>query len=244
MGKRFDRAQGFSCLTKRPPAKSDSIRTVVSKQKIDSSQEESPDSSVDTAHYIRDYLATLSMLLAAVDVGAVTRAIDLLEAAYQDDRRLVLCGNGGSGTTASHLVCDLMKGILLEGPHNKPFEVIALNDSSALLSAWANDTEFAEVFAGQARTWLRAGDVLLVISGSGNSPNILQVVEAARERGAVSIGFCGYDGGRLASRVDLALVVEKRNMQQVEDVHLALGHILFSALRDRIKGLLANQETT
>ena len=212
----------------------------MSQQPKDSPQEESPDKSVDTAHYIRDYLTNLSALLVAVDVTAVTCAVDLLETAYRNDRRLVLCGNGGSGTTASHLVCDFMKGILLEGPDNKPFEVIALSDSPALLSAWANDSAFAEVFAGQARTWLRPGDILLAISGSGNSPNILQVVEAARERGATSIGFCGYDGGRLADSVDLALVVERRNMQQVEDVHLALGHILFSALRDRIKGILAS----
>jgi D-sedoheptulose 7-phosphate isomerase len=211
----------------------------VSQQPKDSPQDESPDKSADTAHYIRDYLATLAALLAAVDIDAMTRAVDLLETAYRNDRRLVLCGNGGSGTTASHLVCDFMKGILLEGPDNKPFEVIALSDSSALLSAWANDSDFTEVFAGQARTWLRPGDVLLAISGSGNSQNILQVVETARERGTVSIGFCGYDGGTLAARVDLALLVERRNMQQVEDVHLALGHILFSALRDRIKGLLA-----
>lgn len=202
-------------------------------------EEKLPDRSVGTAHYIRDYLQTLCGLLAEVDTEAMTRAVDLLEDAYRNGRRLVLCGNGGSGTTASHLVCDFQKSLLLEGPENKPFEVIALNDSSALLSAWANDTEFANIFAGQARTWLRAGDVLIAISGSGESPNVLRAVEVARQTGASSIGLCGYDGGKLAAIVDLAFVVERHNMQQVEDVHLALGHILFSALRDRIKGLLA-----
>ncbi len=201
--------------------------------------DELPDMSAATPHYVRDYLTTLSGLLAAVDIDAVTRAVDLLEAAYLNGRRLVFCGNGGSGSTASHLVCDFMKNILLEGPDNKPFEVIALTDSPALLSAWGNDTEFANIFAGQARTWLRPGDVLIALSGSGNSPNVLQAVEIAKQTGATSIGLCGYSGGSLAASVDLPLVIARRNMQQVEDMHLILGHILFSALRDRIKGLLA-----
>jgi D-sedoheptulose 7-phosphate isomerase len=199
--------------------------------------------SAGTAHYIRGYLATLSDLLAAVDIEAANRAVDLLESVYRSGRRLVFCGNGGSGTTASHLACDFQKGILLDGPDNTPFEVISLTDSPALISAWGNDTEFANIFAGQARTWLRSGDVLIAISGSGNSPNVLGAVEIARQRGATSIGFCGYGGGKLARIVDLPLVIHRRNIQQVEDVHLVLGHLLFSALRDRIKGLLDAQVT-
>jgi D-sedoheptulose 7-phosphate isomerase len=202
-------------------------------------EDEMPDMSADTAHYIRDYITTLSGLLAAVDVETVARAVDLLEEVYRSGKRLVLCGNGGSGTTASHLACDFMKGILLEGPDNRPFEVIGLTDSPALLSAWGNDTDFANIFAGQARTWLRPGDVLIAFSGSGNSPNVLKAAEVARQAGATSIGLCGYGGGRLAAVVDLPIVIRKSNMQQVEDVHLVLGHILFSSLRDRIKGLLA-----
>ena len=129
-----------------------------------------------------------------------------------------------------------MKIIFLEG--GKPFEVVALTDSPALISAWGNDTHFEHIFAGQAKTWLRKGDVLIGISGSGNSKNILNAVQVAREVGATSIGWCGYSGGKLAEAVDLAVVVHQRNMQQVEDMHLIFGHIVFSALRDRIKGHL------
>ncbi|MBC8101985.1 MAG: SIS domain-containing protein [Cytophagales bacterium] len=200
-----------------------------------------PDGSRDTAHYVRDYLATLAALLAAVDTDAVVRATDLLEAAYQNGGRLVLCGNGGSGATASHLACDFLKAIRLEVPGNRPFEVIALSDSPALLSAWGNDAGFAEVFAGPARTWLREGDVLLALSASGNSPNVLRAVAVARQIGATSIGLCGYGGGALAAAVDLPLVTSRRNMQQVEDLHLAIGHLLFSALRDRIQGRIDHQ---
>ena len=195
-----------------------------------------PDQSAGVRPYIADYLHTLQQLLGVIDIAALEQVVSALFTVYESDRRLVLCGNGGSGSTASHLVCDLQKNILLDG--GKPFEVIALTDSPALLSAWSNDTDFENVFAGQARTWLRKNDILLAISGSGNSPNILRVVEVARGQGALTIGFCGYGGGKLATMVDMALVVEQRNMQQVEDLHLIFGHIVFSALRDRVKGTL------
>jgi D-sedoheptulose 7-phosphate isomerase len=195
-----------------------------------------PDSTVGVRHYIRDYLSTLQRLLAEVDADQIEKNVCVLFDAFQENRRVVLCGNGGSASTASHLVCDLMKSLLLDG--GKPFEVIALTDSAALLSAWANDTHFENIFAGQARTWLREGDVLIAISGSGNSKNVLNAVQVAKEVGATSIGWCGYGGGKLAEAVDIPIVVHRRNMQQVEDMHLIFGHVVFSALRDRVKGIL------
>jgi D-sedoheptulose 7-phosphate isomerase len=195
-----------------------------------------PDMSGGTRHYICDYFNTLKQLFDAVDTDRIAEIVDVLYDAYENNRRLVLCGNGGSGSTSSHLVCDFQKNILLDG--GKPFEVIALTDSPALIMAWGNDTDFTNIFAGQARTWLRPDDVLIAISGSGNSPNVLRAVEVAHELGAKTIGLCGYSGGALAEMVQIPVVIERRNMQQVEDLHMILGHILFSALRDRIKGLL------
>jgi D-sedoheptulose 7-phosphate isomerase len=195
-----------------------------------------PETSGGVAGYIADYVRTLTELLHSLDAVQIERAIGVIHDCYVRGARLVLCGNGGSASTSSHLVCDLQKNILLDG--GKPFEVVALTDSPALILAWGNDTSFSHVFAGQARTWLRPGDILIAISGSGNSPNVLEAVAVAQEVGALTIGFCGYDGGRLAQAVDLPIVAHRRNMQQVEDIHMILGHILFSALRDRIKGLL------
>jgi D-sedoheptulose 7-phosphate isomerase len=195
-----------------------------------------PDMTGGTRHYICDYFNTLKALFDAVDPARIAEIVDILHDAYENNRRVVLCGNGGSGSTSSHLVCDFQKNILLDG--GKPFEVIALTDSPALIMAWGNDTDFSNIFAGQARTWLRPDDVLIAISGSGNSPNVLRAVEVAHELGAKTIGLCGYSGGRLADMVQIPVVIERRNMQQVEDLHMILGHILFSALRDRIKGLL------
>ena len=199
--------------------------------------EELPAMSAGMSGYIADYFVTLKLLLDAVDTAQIEQIVTLLLETFQGGRRLVLCGNGGSASTASHLVCDFAKNVLLDS--GKAFEVVALTDSPALLTAWSNDTEYANVFAGQARTWLRMGDVLLAISGSGNSPNILKAIEVAHEVGATSIGFCGYGGGKLAGMVDIPVVVHKRNMQQVEDLHMIFGHVIFAALRDRIKGLLA-----
>ena len=187
--------------------------------------------------YVADYLSAVRALLAAVEPAEVERVVDVLWDAYQRGGRLVLCGNGGSASTASHLVCDFQKNVYLEG--GRAWEVVALTDSPALLTAWGNDTEFANVFAGQARTWLRPGDVLIAISGSGNSPNVLGAVDVANEVGATSIGWSGFGGGRLAGRARVNVVIENHNMQQVEDLHMILGHVVFAALRDRIKGLLA-----
>jgi D-sedoheptulose 7-phosphate isomerase len=196
-----------------------------------------PDTSQGTPAYVADYLSKLSVLLAAIDTAQVSHVVELLLECWRSDRRLVFCGNGGSGSTSTHMVCDFQKNIYLEG--GKPFEVVALTDSPALLLAWGNDTDFTNVFAGQARTWLRKDDILVAISGSGNSQNVLEAVKVAKEVGATTVGLCGYGGGKLAEASDIALVADLRNMQLVEDVHMILCHILFSALRDRIKGTLS-----
>ena len=199
--------------------------------------DELPEMSQGTNHYIRDYFNVLKTLLDAIDPCDVSEVVSLIYTAYRENRRLAMCGNGGSGSTATHMVCDFQKNILLDG--GKPFEVVSLSDSPALLSAWGNDTSFENIFAGQARTWLREGDILIAISGSGNSPNVLRAVEVGNEVGAITIGLCGYGGGKLAQLAQKSVVIRQRNMQQVEDLHMVLCHAIFSALRDQIKGLLA-----
>ncbi|WP_309716056.1 SIS domain-containing protein [Armatimonas sp.] len=196
-----------------------------------------PDTGHGTPAYVADYISKLTMLLTQISTEQVSLVADLLFDCWQNNRRLVFCGNGGSGATSTHMVCDFQKNIWLDG--GKPFEVVSLTDSPALLLAWANDTDFSNVFAGQARTWLRKDDILIAISGSGNSPNVLEAVKVAQEVGAISIGLCGYGGGKLAELADHALVADLRNMQLVEDIHMILCHILFSVLRDRIKGILS-----
>lgn len=178
------------------------------------------------------YLTEVAALLLEISATEIDAAIELFWDNYRNRRRLVFCGNGGSASTASHLPADFQKNMFLFG--GAPWECLSLGDSLPLLTAWSNDTSYAEVFAGQARTWLRPGDLLVAISGSGNSPNILAAVEAAHEAGATTLGWSGFDGGRLAALAQHTIVVPKHNMQMVEDAHLVIGHLIYSALRDRL----------
>ena len=178
------------------------------------------------------YLRAMAALLLEVSVEEIDTAVALFWENYQAGRRVVFCGNGGSAATASHLPADFQKNMYLHG--GRPWECLSLVDSIPLLTAWSNDSAYAEVFAAQARTWLRPGDLLVAISGSGNSPNILAAVEAAHEIGAVTLGWSGFGGGQLATRAQHNVVVHSNNMQHVEDAHMVIGHLIYSALRDRL----------
>ncbi len=182
--------------------------------------------------YVSDYVGGVQALLSDLPEGDVENVIELLWDNYVHARRVVFCGNGGSAATASHLPADFQKNMFLDG--GRPWECLSVVDSIPLLTAWGNDSHYGDVFAQQARTWLRPGDILLAISGSGNSPNILAAVEAAHECGAISIGWSGYGGGKLAQLAQHNIVLHSRNMQMVEDVHMVLGHLVYSALRDRL----------
>jgi D-sedoheptulose 7-phosphate isomerase len=182
---------------------------------------------------IQFYLNDVSRLLAEVPVATVRGVVDRLLEAYRDGHSLVLLGNGGSAATASHLVADFQKMIYLEG--GRPFRAMACTDSMPLVTAWGNDTDYANVFAEQVRTWAGPGDVVLAISGSGNSPNVLRAVEVAREQGATTIGLSGFAGGRLAGMVDISINVPCDNMQRIEDVHMILGHLFFWRMMQAVK---------
>ena len=180
----------------------------------------------------RAYLDRMIALLHEVSTDEIDNAAALLWDNYQGGRRAVFCGNGGSAATASHLPADFQKNMFLHG--GRPWECMSLVDSVPLLTAWGNDTEYANVFAAQARIWLRPGDLLVAISGSGNSPNILAAVEAAHAAGAVTLGWSGFGGGRLAQMAQHNVTVHSDNMQMVEDAHMVIGHLIYSALRDRV----------
>lgn len=182
----------------------------------------------------RTYLRQMTALLEALPEADIAAAAALLWDNYAEGRRAVFCGNGGSASTASHLPADFQKSMYLHA--GRPWECLSLTDSVPLLTAWGNDTEFAQIFAGQAKTWLRPGDLLVAISGSGNSPNVLAAVEAAHEIGAVTLGWSGFGGGALAALAQHKVVVPSYNMQMVEDAHLVIGHLIYSAMRDRVLG--------
>jgi D-sedoheptulose 7-phosphate isomerase len=183
-------------------------------------------------HETRAYLDAVSRLVAGLDAEQLTGIVDRLLEAYRSRRRLLLLGNGGSAATASHLVADFQKCIYLAG--GETFQALAVTDSIPLITAWANDTAYENVFAEQVRTWAQPGDLVMAISGSGNSPNVLRAVTVARQCGAYTIGLAGYQGGKLKDLVDECVVVPSDNMQQIEDVHMVVGHVLFRRMLERI----------
>ena len=149
---------------------------------------------------------------------------------------MLVAGNGGSASTASHLACDLAKTVLGARPElrRSRFRAVSLADNVALLTAWANDVSYEAVFAEQVKMLGRPGDVLCVISASGNSANVVGAVEAARALGLHTIGFLGFGGGRLRDLVDDYVVVPCDDYGHVESTHLVLGHLLTEWLRARL----------
>lgn len=187
---------------------------------------------------IREYFATVHTVLDSVPFEAVDDVIHTLIQANLRRNTIFICGNGGSAATATHFACDLAKRPNVDGQPR--FRVIALTDNTALMTALSNDISYDEVFAEQLLPLVQPGDVLIAISGSGNSPNVLRAVDVAHNAGATTIGFCGFDGGRLKQRVDLAVHVNYDNMAMVEDVHLMLEHAICEKLlaTNRAAGIL------
>ncbi len=141
---------------------------------------------------------------------------------------IFICGNGGSAATATHFGCDLSKRPLVEGQPR--FRVVAITDNISLMTAVSNDISYDECFAEQIKSLVRPDDVLIAISGSGNSRNVIRAIEVADQMGATTIGFCGYDGGKMKPLVDIPVHVPSFNMAMVEDVHLMLEHAICEKL--------------
>lgn len=177
---------------------------------------------------IRDYFSTVQALLDEIPFEAVDRVVEVLIEANRAGRTVFIFGNGGSASTATHFGCDLAKRPIVAGQPR--FRVIALTDNNALMTAISNDISYDSVFSEQLIPLVRAGDVAIGISGSGNSRNVLNAVQVAREAGATTIGFCGYDGGKLKNMVDLPVHVPSNTMAMVEDVHLMLEHAICEKL--------------
>ena len=179
---------------------------------------------------VHDYISQIKSTLVQLPHDRIVEMIDWLHAARTNQRQVFIMGNGGSASTATHFVCDLSKNTRRSDlPH---FRVIGLADNMALLSALANDEGFENVFAGQLENLARPGDIAIAISTSGNSPNVIQAIKSAHNLGVRTIGMTGFDGGQLGKLVDLHLHVPSSQIEQVEDMHLLLEHMITKALRE------------
>lgn len=175
-----------------------------------------------------EYLRGLNELLDIFPHEQFEEIAKVLLSAYDEGRYVFTMGNGGSGATASHFACDINKGCCLE--LDKKFKVICLNDNVPTILAYANDLSYKDIFVEQLKNFLQQGDVVIGISGSGNSENVIRAVSYAKEKGAKTIGLTGFNGGRLAQIVDIPFVVAVNDMQKVEDVHLIIVHMLMQYL--------------
>lgn len=177
---------------------------------------------------IRTYFSTVQELINKTPFDAVDKVVEAMVNAYRDEKIIYICGNGGSAATATHFGCDLAKRPIVAGQPR--YRVISLTDNNALMTALSNDIGYEVVFSEQLIPLVRKGDILIGISGSGNSKNVLNAVEVAKQAGTITIGFSGYDGGKLAPAVDISVHVPSFNMAMVEDVHLMLEHAICERL--------------
>jgi D-sedoheptulose 7-phosphate isomerase len=180
------------------------------------------------------YLAQVRSLLDRLDTGQLERALAMLDDAWRDGRQMFVMGNGGSAATASHVACDLARaGRPRDGAARPGLRVLSLTDNLARVSAIANDHGYDRIFVDQLDGAVAPGDLVVGISASGNSANVVRAFELAAKRGARTLALVGFDGGRLMAIADCAIHVQSREYGPVEDIHLVLNHLFAGYLATR-----------
>ena len=179
--------------------------------------------------YLDDTIATIEKL----PIGTIDRIYKALCDAYLSDHQVIVMGNGGSAALASHFAVDLGKGTV--APARARFRVVSIVDNTPVMTAYANDFSYADVFSEQIKTLARPGDLVFGVSGSGNSPNVLNGLKAAREAGAATVALTGYKGGKVIELADITLVVPSDDMQHIEDCHLMLMHLFMQAMSEFVR---------
>lgn len=179
--------------------------------------------------YLTQYMDRLKEAASAIDRSALDHAVTMLRDLFSRGGTLYVCGNGGSAAIANHMTCDMLKGVRTDTP--LPPRIVSLSTQVELITAIANDMDYAEVFAYQLRSLAKPGDGLLVISSSGNSENIVRALECAREGGLGTIAMTGFSGGRCAGMATVNLHVPCHNYGIVENIHQSLMHVMAQYLR-------------
>lgn len=181
----------------------------------------------------KQYLEEHQRVASAFSLEGVDRIADVLLKAHELGRTVFIFGNGGSAALASHLACDLGKGTAYCNGGTR-LRVMSLGDNLAMLTAWANDFSYEDVFAEQLRNFVQPGDIAFAISGSGSSKNVLNALRTAREAQATTVGITGFEGGLMRDLCDVCAIVPSNDMQIIEDLHLVIAHSLFRIVMSRI----------
>jgi D-sedoheptulose 7-phosphate isomerase len=183
---------------------------------------------------LNEYFTRISETLSLIDTDAIEKLADLLLKAREEEKTIFIFGNGGSGATASHVTGDFLKGISYQ--MEKRFRVQCLNDNVSGMMAISNDLSYQEIFIEQLKAFLRKDDVVIGISGSGNSMNVVKALEYANLKGATTVALCGYKGGKIKEIADLVIHAPIHDMEVTEDIHIIVFHALKQMLIRRLKG--------
>lgn len=181
---------------------------------------------------ISSYLDQISSLVLKIPSKNIERLARMILDAYWRGNRIFIFGNGGGAATSSHFACDLAKGTAVPGTPR--LKAICLSDNIPLMTAWANDTDYTNTFGEQLKNLVEKDDVVIGLSGSGMSPNVINALRTAREAEAIPVLLSGFAGGDAVSIAESSIVVPSEDMQQIEDVHLILCHIIFRMVRNGI----------
>jgi len=176
------------------------------------------------------YFAELEQMMRAISLSDLRKVLDILEEGYHHGHRIFIMGNGGSAATASHFALDLAKNTIMPGAPR--VKAISLTDHVPLITAWSNDTHYEHIFAEQLANMVEAGDIVIGISASGNSANVINAMKLARQTRAATIGLLGASGGRLKNMVDACVLAPGQNIEQVEDAHMILSHVITRHMRE------------
>jgi len=177
---------------------------------------------------LNSYTSHIKECLDSLPSDRLEELIDLLSEKINDKKKIIVFGNGGSAATASHFVCDLAKGIFTGG--GPRVKAISLNDCIPLITAWSNDESYDSIFVEPLTNYLEDGDLVIGISASGNSPNVIRAIEYANQNGGTTVGLTGKGGGKLAELAQLSIVVKSDSYEEVEDIHMIIIHMLKVAL--------------
>lgn len=177
---------------------------------------------------IKEYYQSLANTFEKLDYKEISLAMNALVNCYENGGTVYVFGNGGSSSTASHMVCDFNKGVSMK--KSKKFNFVCLSDNTPILTALANDVSYEDVFAYQIERILNSNDLILAISGSGNSKNIIKAIKVAKDAGVKVIGMTGYDGGQLYKMADYHLHAPINDMMKAEDIHMSFDHMMATIL--------------
>lgn len=174
--------------------------------------------------FIRSYLNSLSEIMNLLEIGKISEVIEALRETHSAKRKIIVFGNGGSAATANHFVCDLGKNAIKDEENR--FKIISLCDNVSCITAYGNDVGYETIFEEQLKNLMEDKDLIICISASGNSPNIIKAIDYAKKRNGIIIGITGFNGGKLKEISDININVSSDSYEKIEDVHLIITHII------------------